>query len=403
MKLSRLFALLMVMVMAFSAVAFADSQEGPIYDEWSDMTDEELYQLALAEGGQIVVYATSSKMLKTESGFEEAFPGLDLVVQDMDQDEVLSKCKLEAQTGNIASDVLQAKDVNGDVFYDFYDAGYCSAYYPKDIASHISEDAMKYGFPLYQSLSTWYYNTAAFPDGQPITSWWNLVEKNEDGTQKYRIFCKEIGQETAYLSLFASFILNADEMEQAYEELYGEPLEYTYTQIPGVEFEIPENNAGVEYLYRFTQLKMTFISDGDELVQAVHNSTAEDPALALASAGKITNRDESGYNIAWCKMLTPYSSLRNTEYMYVTEGCDNPAGARLFIRYVLGGADGASGGFKPFTKEGNWPVRDDVKDKKNEYTLTELGAIESDLEGIYDLFMDAQDMWIYWLSLNPNM
>ena len=46
---------------------------------------------------------------------------------------MLSKCEIEAETGNITADVLEAKDVNGDVFYDFYEQGYCSAYYPKDI------------------------------------------------------------------------------------------------------------------------------------------------------------------------------------------------------------------------------------------------------------------------------
>ena len=89
--------------------------------------------------------------------------------------------------------------------------------------------------------------------------------------------------------------------------------------------------------------------------------------------------------------------------MYLVNNCKHPAGARLFIRFVTGGADGNSGGFKPFQKEGNWPVRDDVKDKKNDMTLKELNALEPDLKSIYDLFLDAQDMWNYWLSQNPNI
>ena len=144
-------------------------------------------------------------------------------------------------------------------------------------------------------------------------------------------------------------------------------------------------------------------SSGDELVLAVHNSTADDPALALASGGKISNREESGYNIAWCTGLTPYTGLQNCEYLYVVEGCDNPAGARLFIRFVTGGADGKSGGLKPFSKEGNWMVRDDVESDWNPATLAECGAIESDLDAIYDQYLDTQDMWIYWLAQNPNM
>ena len=42
---------------------------GPYWDEWSDMTDEELYELALKEDTTINVYATSSKMLKAEEPF----------------------------------------------------------------------------------------------------------------------------------------------------------------------------------------------------------------------------------------------------------------------------------------------------------------------------------------------
>jgi len=400
-KFATLLAILLAMSLLLSC-AMAETTIGPIYDEWSEMTDEELYELALKEGGAINVYSTSSKMLKCEEPFEEMFPGLDAIIYDLDQDDVLSKCQIEAETGNITADVLMAKDVNGDVYYDFYDMGYCTAYYPKDICENIDEGLLRYGYPLYATMPFWYYNTEAFPDGQPITSWWNLVEKNEDGSQKYRILCKEIGQETAYLSIFASFIVNAEAMEAAYEELYGEPLEYTY-DASTFEFEVPENNAGIEFMWRFTQMKMTFISDGDELVLAVHNSTAEDPALALASAGKITLTEESGYNIAWNTNLTPYNALHNCEFLYVVEGCDSPAGARLFIRYVTGGADGQSGGLKPFSKEGNWAVRSDIDSSWNTVALADCGAHVSDLEAIYNVFLDAQDMWIYWLAQNTSM
>ena len=379
-----------------------ENHYGPYYDEWSDKTDEELFEEALKEDTTINVYATSSKMMKVEEGFEAAYPGLDLVVSDLKTDEVLSKAKIEHDTGTITADVLQTKDVNGNVFHEWYNQDILEPYYPKDICSHIDEGYLKYGYPLYASQSMWYYNTKAFPDGQPIHSWWEIIEKNEDGTQKYRLFTKEIGQESAYLSLFASFINNADEMAQSYKDTYGKDLEYTY-DASSFDFEVPENNAGVEYLWRFSQAKMTFISDGDELVLAVHNSTAEDPALCLASAGKIGNRDESGYDIAWCLNLEPYTALLNLECLFIAKGTNSPAGARLFIRYVTGGADGKSEGMKPFKKEGNWPVRDDVEDKKNPAQLTELGARANDLSAIYDIYLDVQEMWTYWLSQNLKM
>ena len=379
------------------SLATNTSVYGPYWDEWSDMTDEELYELAKQEDTTINVYATSSKMLKAEEPFEEMYPGLDLVVSDLDSDEVLSKAKIENETGNITADVLQTKDVNGEVFHEYYDNGVIEPFYPRDICEHISEENLKYSYPLYSSQAFWYYNTEAFPDGQPIHSWWEIIEKNDDGSQKYALYTKEIGQEAAYLSLFASFINNADEMAQSYKDTYGKDLEYTY-DASKFAFEVPENNAGVEYLWRFTQAEMTFIGDGDELVLAVHNSTADKPALALASAGKIENREESGYNIDWCINLSPYTALLNTESMFVVQGCNSPAGARLFIRYITGGADCQSGGLKPFTKVGNWPLRDDFVDEKNPAKLPELGARTNDLVAIYEIYPDVQDMWMYWLN-----
>ncbi|WP_295764848.1 extracellular solute-binding protein [uncultured Oscillibacter sp.] len=379
------------------SLATNTSVYGPYWDEWSDMTDEELYELAKQEDTTINVYATSSKMLKAEEPFEEMYPELDLVVSDLDSDEVLSKAKIENETGNITADVLQTKDVNGEVFHEYYDNGVIEPFYPRDICEHISEENLKYSYPLYSSQAFWYYNTEAFPDGQPIHSWWEIIEKNDDGSQKYALYTKEIGQETAYLSLFASFINNADEMAQSYKDTYGKDLEYTY-DASKFAFEVPENNAGVEYLWRFTQAEMTFIGDGDELVLAVHNSTADKPALALASAGKIENREESGYNIDWCINLSPYTALLNTESMFVVQGCNSPAGARLFIRYITGGADCQSGGLKPFTKVGNWPLRDDFVDEKNPAKLPELGARTNDLVAIYEIYPDVQDMWMYWLN-----
>lgn len=379
---------------------------GPYYDEWSDLTDEELYAMAKEEaaGGAdtINVYATSSKMLKVEDAWNELYPELKLEVSDLDSDEVLNKAQIENETQNITADVLQTKDVNGNVFFEYYSQGIIEPFYPRDICSHIDEENLMFSYPLYASQAFWYYNTEAFPDGQPITSWWQIIEKNDDGSQKYRLYTKEIGQETAYLSLFASFINYADEMAQSYKDVYGTDLEYTYdaSQFP---FEVPENNAGVEYLWRFSQAKMTFIGDGDELVLAVHNSTADDPALALASAGKIGNRDESGYNIAWCTNLTPYNALLNVESMFAVAGCDNPAGARLFIRFVTGGADGKSGGLDPFSKEGNWMLRDDVEDDWNPEKLQDLGARANDLDAIYWNYPNVQDMWTLWLNQNPNM
>ncbi|HBR01433.1 MAG TPA: hypothetical protein DD738_02350, partial [Ruminiclostridium sp.] len=215
------------------------------------------------------------------------------------------------------------------------------------------------------------------------------------------IVCEDLSADPTYLTFYANMILNADKMEEAYKAKYGKPIEYTYNA--GKTPNIPERNAGYEFLYRLSQLKLTFIGDGDEIVEAVNASDKKSPRLGFCSAGKITNREENGYTIEWIKDLLPYPNVQNCNYLYVVTGCDNPAGARLFIRYLIGEADGQGKGFEPFTKQGNWSIRDDYTNPNNPFSVEESGAVPSNMKGVYDIFLDVQDFWVYWLNQNPNM
>ena len=56
----KLIALLLAVAMiACCAAAAAEAPYGPTYDEWSEMTDEELYEKAKAEGGGKIRRAVS--------------------------------------------------------------------------------------------------------------------------------------------------------------------------------------------------------------------------------------------------------------------------------------------------------------------------------------------------------
>ncbi len=372
-------------------------------DKWNDMTKEELYELAKAEGGTITVYTISSRMQKTCEAFMEEYPDLKAEAIDLDQTEAVSKLEIEAQSKNINADILQCKDGNGEIYYDFYPLGYLETYFPTDICSHIvNKDLLKYGMPFYVGLNFWYYNTAAFPNGAPVSNWWDIVEVDESGKQKYNIVCSDLGSDSTYLTFYANCILHGDEFAKAYEDKYGKPLEYTYD--PSQTTNVAADNAGYEFLYRLSQLKLTFIDDGDEIVEAV-NAAADpsNPTLGFCSAGKITNREDNGYTIDWVTKLAPFPNVQNCNYLYIVTGCDNPAGARLFIRFLMGEADGQGKGFAPFTKQGNWSIRDDYNNPNNPFSIAESGAIVGDMKGVYDIFLDVQEFWIYWLDKNPNM
>jgi hypothetical protein len=105
---------------------------------------------------------------------------------------------------------------------------------------------------------------------------------------------------------------------------------------------------------------------------------------------------ENGMDIAWVTGLSPYTAQNAASYVYVTSYSDNPAGARLFINYLLGGSDGNSGCYTTFDKRGHWSVRDDVIYKESGVELSSVGLKAPDFAEVYDYYMSIQSYWDTW-------
>lgn len=398
--MKKSFVLLFAALLVFSAfsAAFAEDYTVPTNETYNAMSADELYKLAIEENNTIVVYCTTSKLSKVAESFMEEYPELKVEINDLDGGESITKVVTEVDADNPVCDVVQDSDARGDIAFNYY-GKYLDAYFPAEIVANVDPELLTYGMPYYTSISYWFYNTEAFPDGAPVNNWWDIVEVDENGEQKYNLYSKEIGSEASYLALFSNFVANPEPLEAAYEEKYGEPITYTYdADVLGFE---PEN-AGYELLYRLSQLKVTFISDGDELVEAVATSTGDKPVLSLTSASKIGNRDDNGWPIAWVTEMSPYISTQKTNYVYTVPSSDSPAGSRLFIWYMLGGHDGSGKGYAPIMKEGSWSIRNDFVNENNPFTLAESNTIPADLVGIYAKYLDVSDFWTYWHDVSPN-
>ena len=79
--MKKLIALLLAAVMLLTcAAALAEDKYGPIYDDWSEKTDEELYELAKAEGGELTVRVRQegAKVLVTVRDTGETIPADEL-------------------------------------------------------------------------------------------------------------------------------------------------------------------------------------------------------------------------------------------------------------------------------------------------------------------------------------
>ena len=377
-----------------SAETKADEEWQIVKDEYSDLTMDELYEKAKAEGGVVRIYATTADANTAARKFVKDFPDIQVEYISQDTDQVSTKIEMEAQSGNVNADVLMVKDNTGEIYHNMVLGGMLSLYYPTVVCEHIDKQLLRYGLPLYATFNPWYYNTEKYPDGCPIKSWWDIVEGYDVTTgkftdQKWTIYTKDITG-PSYTALWTQLIIDGDKVAEQYEKQYGEPLVYTYNDklvnVPGI-LELPENNGGVELFYRFSQMSMTELADGDAVVQAVDESL-NGPTLGLKLSNKL--------NAAWVTGLEPYTAFQACCYTYIVNGCDNPAAARLFVLYCMSGAEGETGCYMSFDKKGSWSVRDDIQYTKNDKTKEEVNLTAPDFEEIYMQCTYVQAYWTKW-------
>ena len=303
--------------------------------DYNHMTMDELYELAKQEGGTIEIYATTTDASTAVKKIQKVYPDLNFEYIACDTDQVASKIEMEAESGNVNADVVLVKDCSGEVYNELVLYDILDVYYPASICEKINDDLLAYGLPLYSTFNPWFYNTEMFPDGVPIESWWDIVQgynpdtcsytdANGNNTQYWTIYTKDISA-PSYAALWAQLVQDDEALREQYETQYGETLQITYNDklqnVPGM-MELPEDNAGVELYWRFSQMKMTELDDGDGVVEAVDMSI-NGPTLGLCSASKLDNQS-LGYHIAWVTGLSPYTALDACSYLYVASGCEIP-------------------------------------------------------------------------------
>lgn len=266
--------------------------------DWNHMSMDELYEMAKKEGGTITIYATTADADTARKYIRDKYPDLKFEYISCDTNTVMQKIGMEAQSGTPMADVLMVKDASGEVYNEYVLWDLVKIYYPADVCAHIKDDMLRFGLPLYSTFNPWFYNTRMF-DKVPIESWWDIVAGYNEETQSYKdaggkntqywtIFSKDITA-PSYAALWAQLISDSDKLLEQYKKQYGKDLTFTYhdhlQNTPGL-MELPENNAGVELFWRFSQMTITPLADGDAVVEAVHDSV-NGPTLGLCSASKL--------------------------------------------------------------------------------------------------------------------
>src|SRR5699024_4799320 len=164
-------------------------------------------------------------------------------------------------------------------------------------------------------------------------------------------------------------VQNADEMEEAYEEKYGE------------EIELTEENAGYEFFKRFIANDPIMMSSSEDIVDDISDATEENDFIGLGSSSKARKADEQDLPIAPIYDMEPRLAHLKDSSMYIADHAPHPNAAKLLARFILEGVEGDR-------------IPQETVENKNEIEKDELNVWEHDQEFYDENYKEFRDYWI---------
>ena len=346
----------------------------------TDETDEELYQQAIAEGGEMTFYSISSRCGKVADAFMAKYPEIKVTAVDISTNELLEKVTREYDAGIHTADMIHIKDQDGSLYKEYVQAGKFYNYQPADIFAHIDPKYTETATPLYIEMTQFFYNTEVYPDGSPITNIWQVTEPQWKG----KILMQNPLDNLSWGSWIAGFCVSdtPDKLAASYKELYGKDLELS----EGCA------NAGYEFLKRLHDNQPTYTASSDEVAENIGAPGQKDPPIGFCASSKLRKAADNGWMVGVAN-LEPTNGIPAINTLYVVEGALHPAAAKLMIRFMMGGIDGDLSGYKPFNTLGGWPVRDDIEPAEGSVPFAEMNVATFDAEEIYVNYNTVRDFW----------
>lgn len=306
-------------------------------------TPEDLYEKALNEG-VLTIYTVSSRVMDVAESFQKQYPGLQVEVIYTRAEELVGEITEAAASGENKCDLVFCTNGDGSLTENLIPAGLVYKYLPQDIQGKMlpggNEDYLSIllEVPLL-AYSSEYYNTP------PIENWWELTEPEWKG----KLYITNPMRSMISYTLFSTMLQKEALMEQAYLERYGTAF-------------VPEKGEGASkaFLRKLVENGLVIVNDSDDVADAIAKPGAPSNAVGVLNASKL-RLCESGYSLMMSYDIQPFAGVINPANIMMVGGAQNVNAAKLFIRWILGEADGTGEGYKPFLQQGAWPSRSDVE------------------------------------------
>ncbi len=329
-----------------AVLLLAGCGNGQKNDEWMayadlgrEFNEEDLYAKALKED-ILIVYTVSTRVAETKDSFEKKYPGLYVEVRDLRSPNLIEAVEENYKKGLSECDVVICNDNSGDFKARLVDTGIVVPYVPSDIKEHLKAGMSSETVSFVNEAEMLFYNSARFSEC-PIGNIWELT----DSKYKGRIYLPNPLRSFSTYAFCGSTFDKETELKAVYEKSFGEPFP-------------TEEKSAAELFWRKVSENAVFTNSSDEVMEALGNGNAD---FGILVSSKLRFKS-LGYNMEPVYRLTPFCGCRTSFSVMVGRNSKNINSAKLFVEWLMGGADGQGEGLKPFSTEGTWSARTDVPD-----------------------------------------
>lgn len=364
-----LFILIMIFLLSSTSLFSVCAQE----QNWDEIIAK------AKEEGVVVTYGTSGRVSRVGDVMMSEY-GISVKHAKMSDMELTERIVREQEAGVFEVDFIMAEDILG-VAKQLLPAGYVENFIPEMYKDVLDEQYLEPLVFLVQPRAI-LYNTEIY-DKCPVTNLWELTTEQWRG----KVIIRDPEITSTNISFFAEIVANAEEMETAYKDYFGE------------EIKLTTENAGWEFLKRLAQNKVIALGSDDDVAEAVGSRGQSDPPIGFATIGKLRLIEEQNLALGVAEeKINPINGYHYPAYGLLVNNAPHPNAAKLFIRTLLTDA-----GANAWTQDmGNFSTNPD-----NSYNPDNpLGGLDAwkevtwplRLEVTAEYFRDVLDFWI----LNRN-
>ena len=330
---------------------------------------------AAKKEGTVLVYANSSKVEKAAEAFMELYPEINVQAYDLGGDDVLMKTLEEQKAGAFTGDVWFSSG-GADLVGQVLPKNYVWRFVPDSTAAYTPE---QYTQPLLMSrfgTSVFAYNSE-LNDTCPITNIWELTQPEWKG----KFFIEDPLNDASTLSKLITFAFHADEVKQAYVDLYGSE--------PVLDADTPD--AGWLWLKRFAQNGPIPQPGGDEVDSAFATPGMTESYMALTSYSNMADVQEGILAFEPCWGIQPKLGVQSQSYVGIINQAPHPNAAKLWVKFVT-----SPDGRDPWAKFGTYFPDSTYEVPEGQKPLQEMFDVTWFIseQYAYDHMLEARDFYL---------